>query len=110
MDYSQYKKDIIIFLQKLIQTPTINGKNNEDKLVKIIEEEVKKLNLLYQIIAKDFYRPNIFVGNGFDSDKNLLLIAHLDTVSEGNPQKWDYPPFLGTIDENLLYGRGAVDC
>lgn len=110
MDYSKYKDDCITFLQRLIQTPSVNGKNYEDGIVKVIEEETKKLNLPFQVIAKDSSRPNIFVGSNFDSDKNLLLVAHLDTVPEGNPDKWDYPPFSATIQNNKLYGRGAIDC
>ena len=110
MDYSKYKDGCIVFLQRLIQTPSVNGKNNENAIVKFIEDEAKKLNLPFKIISKDLSRPNIFVGNDFESDKNLLLIAHLDTVPEGNPEKWHYPPFSATIQDDKLYGRGAVDC
>lgn len=39
----------------------------------------------------------------------LLFLGHTDVVSPGNLQDWDYSPFLGTIKNNILYGRGASD-
>ena len=40
----------------------------------------------------------------------ILLAAHLDVVTEGDPSKWEYPPFSGTIAEGKVNGRGSLDC
>jgi succinyl-diaminopimelate desuccinylase len=110
MEYSQYVEDCTKFLQKLVQTPSINGKNNEDKVARLIVEEARRLGLPTRLVAKDSSRPNIFVGNRFEDDSSLLLVAHLDTVPEGDPTKWEHEPFSGRIADNKLFGRGAVDC
>ena len=110
MEYTQYAEDCTAFLQKLIQTPSVNGVHNEGAVVRVIEEEARRLDLPYQIISKDPTRPNIFVGDDFKSDDSLLLVAHTDTVSEGDATKWAHPPFSATVQDGKVYGRGAVDC
>lgn len=107
-----YHSECVQFLQKLIQTPSVNLEIPEAAIVKVIEEEAKKLELPYQIFEKAKGRPNIFVGNpeSFSSKNSLLLVAHTDTVPVGDASKWKFSPFSGEIDKNRLYGRGAVDC
>lgn len=110
IEYSQYKEDCVRFLQKLVQTPSVNGREGEKAVVDLIVEEAERLNLPHKIYTKNASRPNIFVGEGFSNNDNLLLVAHMDTVPEGNPDRWEVQPFAGAIQENRLYGRGAVDC
>lgn len=109
-DYSIYKQDCLKFLQRLIKTPSVNGRDNEEQVVKVIESEARKLNLPYKMFQKQKKRPNIFVGHNFTSNKNLLLVAHTDTVSEGVISSWQYPPFSGQIKNGKIYGRGVLDC
>ena len=104
-----YKQDIIKFIQKLVSTPSVNGVNNEIEIVKVIEDEVKRLELPYKMIFKDKKHPNIFVGNNFSKKQGLLLVAHLDTAGVGDKNKWTNNPFSGKIIDNKLYGRGAID-
>lgn len=39
----------------------------------------------------------------------MVLCAHLDVVSAGDPARWTYPPFSGTVRDGYIYGRGAAD-
>ncbi len=39
----------------------------------------------------------------------LLLIAHLDVVPAADSTDWTMPPFSGTISNDTLWGRGALD-
>lgn len=60
-------------------------------------EKVNALSLLY-------------TWQGEDSRlEPVLLIAHQDVVPVESPQLWDHPPFAGTIQEGVLYGRGTLD-
>ncbi len=43
--------------------------------------------------------------NGRDTE--LCIIAHLDTVPEG--EGWTKPPFEGLVEDGKIYGRGAQD-
>lgn len=40
---------------------------------------------------------------------NFCFAGHVDVVHPGKEYKWTYPPFEPQIDNNVLYGRGAVD-
>lgn len=39
----------------------------------------------------------------------LLFVGHTDVVPPGPLDKWDSPPFMPTIRNGLLYGRGSAD-
>ncbi|UCH26575.1 MAG: M20 family metallopeptidase [Trueperaceae bacterium] len=59
-------------------------------------------------------RPNVICdwqGRGFDPahHKTLMFEGHTDVVTEGDPQRWQYPPFAATIEGDRLYGRGSAD-
>ena len=40
---------------------------------------------------------------------HLVFAGHTDVVPPGEVAAWRHDPFGGTIDDGLLYGRGAVD-
>lgn len=104
-----YTNDIIAFIQKLVSIPSVNGINNEVKIINAIKEEADKLELPNKIIFKDPTHPNIFVGKNFDKKEGLLLVAHVDTAGIGDETKWTHKPFGSEIVDKKLYGRGAVD-
>lgn len=59
-------------------------------------------------------RPNVVAdwqGAAFDPKhhKTLMLEGHTDVVTEGDPDRWRYPPFAGVLEGGRLYGRGACD-
>lgn len=103
-------QDRVAFLQRLIQTPSVNGQQNEAAVVEVVAAEAERLGLPYQIMAKDDRRPNIFVGTGFAEASGTLLVAHTDTVPVGSRGSWEEDPFAGQVHEGKLYGRGAFDC
>jgi succinyl-diaminopimelate desuccinylase len=51
---------------------------------------------------------NLFatIGSG---PPHLVFAGHTDVVPPGEEAAWSHPPFAGEIDEDSLYGRGAVD-
>ncbi len=104
-----YTKEITKFIQKLVSIPSVNGINNEVEIINCIETEVKKLGLPYKIYSKDSSHPNIFVGENFNKKEGLLFIAHVDTAGIGDESKWLHKPFGAEIDNNKLFGRGAID-
>lgn len=110
MPQDSYLKDCAKFLQKLVQTPSVNGRDSEAAVVRLIVAEAEKLKLPHKILEKQKGRPNIFVGERFSSNKEVLFVAHLDTVPEGDRKAWKHPPFSGKIVQGKLFGRGAFDC
>ncbi|MDI4666643.1 succinyl-diaminopimelate desuccinylase [Xanthobacter autotrophicus] len=52
--------------------------------------------------------PNLYARIGTDSP-NLCFAGHVDVVPEGDTAQWAHGPFAGTVQDGVLYGRGAVD-
>ena len=105
------KDEMIENLQKLIQIPSVyeESKNpkmpfgeNANKALEYMLELGRKLGFKTKNI--DGYCGYIEFGKG---EELLGIIGHLDVVPVG--EGWTNPPFSGTISNNKIYGRGAVD-
>lgn len=46
------------------------------------------------------------IGNG---KRIIAFDAHVDTVGVGNPEEWKWDPYLGKVEDGIIYGRGASD-
>ena len=40
---------------------------------------------------------------------DICFAGHVDVVPPGNLESWKFDPFCGTVDDEILYGRGVVD-
>lgn len=80
-----------------------------DELCKILEEMGIKNYSRYDVEddtgAK---RSSIIVKAGYQP-KTLWIIAHIDTVPEGDRTLWSKPPFKVTLENERIYGRGVSD-
>nr|WP_026022939.1 dipeptidase PepV [Paenisporosarcina sp. TG20] len=113
MEEAQKKQsELLSELQQLIQIPSVldetqssegqpfgPGPNEALKLMlqKGIEAGMKVKNV-------DQMAGHIEMGEG---DELLGILGHVDVVPAG--KGWTYPPFEGHIENNRLYGRGAID-
>ena len=63
------------------------------------QERINTLTPLYRWAGAD---PSL---------RPVLLAAHYDVVpiAPGSDDKWDHPPFSGTIADGFIYGRGTLD-
>jgi acetylornithine deacetylase/succinyl-diaminopimelate desuccinylase-like protein len=104
----KYEAEITSFLRDLVRIPTVNGRDVEAPLVSRIEQEARKLGLNSRLAALQPERPNILVSYGEGPDQ-FTLIAHMDTVAEGNMAGWSCPPFSAEIKDGCMIGRGAAD-
>ena len=100
---------IIHLCQQMVRTPSVNGLNPEIAIARVIADFAQQNGLQSQLLALEEDRPNVLVRVGSSEEVGLLLVGHMDTVPVGNPDNWKYPPFSGTISNDRLYGRGAID-
>ena len=49
------------------------------------------------------------VGRIGSGSRILIYDSHIDTVGIGNPEEWDWDPFIGKVDKGRFYARGACD-
>ena len=55
-------------------------------------------------------RPNIVATiRGIDGSRTFWVIAHMDTVPEGDRSLWSVEPYQATVKGDLVYGRGVED-
>lgn len=98
-----YKPQISKFLRDLIAIPGESAKERE--VILRIKQEME---------AVGFDRIDIdpmgnimgYLGHG----RHLIAMdAHIDTVGIGNRNNWDYDPYQGYEDDEIILGRGASD-
>jgi len=120
-----HAEEIISFLQKLIQQPSVQG--NEKGVQQIVISKLNDLGLTvdvwdpshqdlatspYFIPSRDSYEgsPNVVgVLKGQGGGKSIILNGHIDVVPEGDRTKWKHDPFSGKIEDGKMYGRGTTD-
>ena len=105
------KDELIKNLQELIKIPSVHSESanvNEpfgENTVKALEYVLnlgKRLGFKTKNI--DGYCGYIEFGEG---PELIGIVGHLDVVPEG--ENWTYPPFEAHIENNKIYGRGAID-
>lgn len=105
------KEEMIKNLQKLIQIPSVNSPITSPTMP-FGEAPFKALDFMlslgdslgFKTKNLDGYCGYIEFGEG---EKLVGIIGHLDVVPEG--ENWTYLPFSAIIDDNKIYGRGAID-
>jgi putative selenium metabolism hydrolase len=98
------KRDgIIEFMRDICAIPSVMSQIGE--VGARIGEEMKKLG--YDEVRSD-KMGNILgrIGNG---EKIIVYDSHIDTVGIGERSTWDWDPFVGKVENDNLYARGACD-
>ena len=104
----EYAPQVEAFLADIVRIPSVNKRDPEVKVAERILQEARKLNLDCELFAKDEQRPNALASYG-NGEQGFALIGHMDTVAEGNPASWTYPPFEARIHNGRMFGRGTAD-
>ena len=96
---------MIDFLQQLIRIKSLSPR--DEGCFDLIEKELKELNFKCELINYQNVE-NLYASIG-DSGKLFCFLGHTDVVPSGPEDKWKYPPFSATIEQDILYGRGTAD-
>jgi len=88
-------------LAELIRVPGITG--DESAIIAATAALCRRLSLPHRTNENGV----VVTVTGAQAGPRLLFCAHLDTVPAGDG--WRCPPFGGTIENGVCYGRGAVD-
>jgi putative selenium metabolism hydrolase len=99
----EYRPAISKFLRDMIAIPSES--RQEAKVIQRIKTEMETVG---------FDRVDIdpmgnilgYIGSG----RHLIAMdAHVDTVGVGDPDQWEYDPYKGYEDDEIIVGRGASD-
>ncbi len=105
-------KNTIQILSELValQSDTHKGtKNIADYICNTLERH----NVIFQRIPHtennaESIIAGINTGALRDINSGIVLSGHMDTVA-ANPEMWKTPPFVATISDNKIFGRGVAD-
>lgn len=57
-----------------------------------------------------FGHSRLYTWRGVDPSRTAaILLAHQDVVPADESRGWTHPPFAGVVDEEFIWGRGAID-
>ena len=98
-----YKQDISGFLRDMVAIPSESC--HEKDVILRIKEEMEKVGF-DRVEIDPMGNVLGYIGNG----KHLIAMdGHVDTVGLGERKLWNYDPYEGYEDEEIIIGRGASD-
>ena len=100
---NKYSKDMTAFLRAMISHPSESSEEGE--VVACIKAEMEKLGF-DEVKVDGLGNVMGFMGTG---DKIIAIDGHIDTVGIGNRDNWDFDPYEGFEDDQLIGGRGGSD-
>ncbi|MGQ0464393.1 MAG: M20/M25/M40 family metallo-hydrolase [Sporichthyaceae bacterium] len=106
--------EVVGLCQDLIRIPSINYGDGsgpgERAIAEYVAASLAEVGLSSQIVESDPGRTSVVARiPGADSSRGGLLIhGHLDVVPVVEHQ-WSHAPFAADIDQDCVWGRGAVD-
>ncbi|GAT77933.1 succinyl-diaminopimelate desuccinylase [Ehrlichia ruminantium] len=102
--------DPVTLSQELISFPSVTPTDNG--AISFLSDVLSQYGFTCHIL--DFGDETVTVRNlyayrGIAEGPNLCFAGHTDVVKTGDLTKWKFDPFSGHIEDDILYGRGAVD-
>lgn len=100
---AENKESIIKFMRDICAIPSMESQIGP--VGERIAEEMRKLGFDEVRFDK---MGNILgrIGNG---PRTIVYDSHIDTVGVGDPSEWKWDPFIGKVEDDVLYARGACD-
>ncbi len=99
----QYKPQMSKFLRDMIAIPSESC--GEKEVIQRIAEEMREVGF-DRVEIDPMGNVLGYIGHG----KHLIAMdAHVDTVGVGNIKNWEYDPYKGCEDNEIIVGRGASD-
>lgn len=99
----QYKAEMSQFLRDMIRIPSESCQERD--VVLRIKEEMEKVGF-DKVEIDPMGNVLGYIGHG----KHVIAMdAHIDTVGIGDRKQWNYDPYEGFEDDEIILGRGGSD-
>ena len=97
------REDIIKFMREICAIPSMESqlKDVGDR----IAAEMTKLGF----DEVRFDKMGNIMGRIGTGKRVIVYDSHIDTVGVGDPTEWEWDPFIGKVEDGILYARGACD-
>jgi len=99
----EHHAEIIQFMRDIVAIPSIDsqigpvGERIAVEMNKCAFDEVR-FDKMGNILGR--------IGNG---ERVIVFDSHIDTVGLGDPSSWNWDPFEGKVENDVLFARGACD-
>ncbi|SFF18251.1 M20 family metallopeptidase [Sunxiuqinia elliptica] len=101
--------DVVQLSQELIRFNTVNPPGNEAEAARYIGNLLSAHGFQVEYPVFSDNRLHVVAEKGLSAGyAPIVLSGHLDVVPVGKGS-WKYDPFLGVIEGDKIYGRGASD-
>lgn len=102
--------EVIALTRELVALPSRNPPGEERACAEFIFQTLVGWGIAAELVPQpDPQRPQVVAWVRGTEGPTLILNGHVDTVPEGDPALWPYPPFEATIANHALYGLGTAD-
>lgn len=99
----KYEPEISKFLRDMIKLPSES--TQEKEVILRIKDEMEKVGF-DKVEIDPMGNVLGYIGHG----KHIIAMdAHIDTVGVGERANWEYDPYEGYEDDEIIIGRGATD-
>lgn len=105
------RETLVETIAELVRIPSINpslvpGAAGERAIAEHIAARLQRTpGIDVELQESGDGRPNVIAGVGDRSGRTLMINGHIDTVGVAGMED----PFSGRVDDDRVYGRGAVD-
>jgi acetylornithine deacetylase/succinyl-diaminopimelate desuccinylase-like protein len=102
-------------LSQALQLQTVSFENaadrDEGELAKLGTHLETSFPLVHSTLrCEKFGHSRLYTWPGTDRERvAALFLAHMDVVPVGDPDAWTHPAFAGVVDDEFIWGRGAID-
>jgi putative selenium metabolism hydrolase len=100
---ASHRAGIIQFMRDICAIPSMDG-----RIGPVGERVMHEMRLLGFDDVRFDVMGNI-LGRIGDGARVIVYDSHLDTVGIGDPSQWAWDPFIGKVEDGVLYARGACD-
>ena len=97
------QENIIQFLRDICAIPSYDSQIGP--VGERVGQEMRKLGF----DEVRFDRQGNIIGRIGNGPRVLVYDSHIDTVGVGDPSAWAWDPFVGKVEDGILYARGACD-
>lgn len=92
----------------LIACDTRNPPGGETPVIETLQQRLRVLGAEVELFEPQPDRVSVLATLRSGRAATLLVNGHIDVVPVAE-EDWTFPPFVGTVHDGLLYGRGACD-
>lgn len=108
-DWNEIGQQAAELLSQYLQIESLNPPGDVREAADFLTKALKQRGLAVHTFCAEEARPNLIARlKGDGSKAPILLYNHMDVVP-ADPERWTDDPFSGTIRDEAVWGRGAID-